>query len=339
MKKLKDINVIAEVGLAHEGSMTLALSYIDAIAKSGADAVKFQTHIADSESTKFDKFRIKSIYVRDFSRLEYWKRTSFSLNEWIILKKYAEKKGLLFLSSPFSIEAYKLLEKINIKAWKIGSGEVNNLPLIEKIAKTRKPIFLSSGMSTYQELDYIINIIKKFNNNITLMQCTSMYPCPINKSGINLLGQLKKKFNLPVGYSDHTAQLGIQIAAFAMGAQTIETHVIFDKKIKILDAPVSINFSELTFLCEQIKYLKLSLRSNFNKIKLDKKILRNKFLFEKSIFLKKNIISGKKIKFSDLDFRKPANGILARDFRLIIGKKIKKSKRKGSFLKKNDILI
>lgn len=337
MKKLTDINVIAEVGLAHEGSMTLALSYIDAIAKSGADAVKFQTHISDSESTIFDKFRVKSIYVKDSSRLEYWKRTSFSLNEWIILKKYAEKKGLLFLSSPFSIEAYKLLEKINVKAWKIGSGEVNNLPLIEKIAKTRKPIFLSSGMSTYQELDYIINIIKKFNKNIILMQCTSMYPCPINKSGINLLGQLKKKFNLPVGYSDHTAQLGIQIAAFALGAQTIETHVIFDKKIRIFDAPVSINFSELTFLCQQIKYLKLSLKSNYNKIKLDKKILKNKFLFEKGIFLKKNLKKNQIIRSKNLEFKKPVIGIHAINYKKIINKKVNRKILKGEPLRKKDI--
>lgn len=338
MKKIKDINVIAEVGLAHEGSMTLALSYIDAVAEAGADAIKFQTHISNSESTKFDKFRVRSNYVKDTNRLEYWNRTSFSLKEWIILKKHSEKKGLLFLSSPFSIKAVSLLEKIKIKAWKIGSGEVNNLPLIEKIAKTKKPIFLSSGMSTYKELDNVINIIKKFNKNIILMQCTSMYPCPINKSGINLLAQLKKKFNLPIGYSDHTAQLGIQIAAYALGAQTIETHVIFDKKIKTFDSSVSINFSELTFLCQQIKNLKLSLKSNYNKNKLDKKILRNKFLFEKGIYLKKDLKKNEIINIKHLDFKKPVIGIHAMNYKNILYKKVKRKIFKNEPLFKKDII-
>lgn len=338
MKNITDINVIAEVGLAHEGSMTLALSYIDQIAKSGADAVKFQTHISQSESTKFDKFRVKSKYVTDKNRLEYWDRTSFNKEEWRILRDYSEKKGLVFLSSPFSMEAVDILENLNIKAWKVGSGEVNNLPLIEKIAKTKKPIFLSSGMSTYKEIDKILKVIKLYHKKIILMQCTSLYPCPPEKSGINLISALKKKYKLPIGYSDHTAEIGLQLAAFTLGAQTIETHVIFDKQIKTFDAAVSINFKELSFLCTQIKKIKKALSSNSDKFFLDKELKKNKFLFEKGIYLKKNISKNQKVSLNFFDFKKPALGINAINYKKIIGKKINKGKFKGQPLYKKDII-
>ena len=337
MKNIIDINVIAEVGLAHEGSMTLALSYIDQIANSGADAVKFQTHISKSESTKFDKFRVKSKYVTDKNRLEYWDRTSFNKEQWLKLKNYSEKKGLIFLSSPFSIEAVDILEELRVKAWKIGSGEVNNLPLIEKIAKTKKPIFLSSGMSTYKEIDKIIKVIKLYHKKIILMQCTSLYPCPPEKSGINLIEELKRKYRLPIGYSDHTAQIGLQLAAFTLGAQTIETHVIFDKQIKTFDATVSINFKELKFLCGQIKLIKKALNSNSNKSYLDKDLKKNKFLFEKGIYLKKDIAKNKKISLDFINFMKPALGINAIDYKKTINKRINKNKFKGQPLYKKDI--
>jgi len=338
LKNINNINVIAEVGLAHEGSMTLAMSYIDAISAAGADAVKFQTHIAESESTIFDKFRVKSKYVTDKNRLDYWKRTSFKKHEWKRLKKYSEKKGLLFMSSPFSFEAVDILDDLKIKVWKIGSGEVNNLPLIEKIAKTKKPIFLSSGMSTYNELDKIIKVIKRYHQKIILMQCTSLYPCPPERSGLSLIKDFKKKFDFPIGYSDHTAKVGIQLAAISLGAQVIETHVIFDKKIQTFDSSVSIDFHELKFLCEQIKEIKKAIKSKSSKINLNKDLVRNKFLFEKGIYLKVNLKKNEKIKFDYLDFKKPAIGIKAIDYKKILNKKIKRNAKLGDPLKKKDIL-
>ena len=337
MKKISNINVIAEVGLAHEGSMTLAMSYIDRISEAGADAVKFQTHIANSESTEFDKFRIKSKYVLDKNRLEYWQRTSFTKDQWKKLKNYSEKKGLLFMSSPFSLEAVEILNNLKIKAWKVGSGEVNNLPLIEKIAKTRKPVFLSSGMSTYDELNKVLKIIKKYHKKIILMQCTSLYPCPPEKSGLGLITEFKKKFKLPIGYSDHTAQLGIQFSAISLGAQVIETHVTFDKKIKTFDSSVSINFDELKFLCEQIIIIKKAIKSDISKNFLDKDLMRNKFLFEKSIYIKKSIKKNEKLRFNILDFKKPAIGIKAVDYKKVLNKKINKDKKSGEPLNIKDI--
>ena len=140
--------IIAEVGQAHEGSLGMALSYIDALAETGVDAVKFQIHIADAESSVYEPFRIK-FSQQDKTRFDYWKRMEFSPEEWEILKSRCDEKQVEFLASPFSNEAVDLLEELQVKRYKIGSGEVSNFLLLEKIAKTGKPVILSSGMSSF----------------------------------------------------------------------------------------------------------------------------------------------------------------------------------------------
>ena len=168
-KKFDDINIIAEIGTAHEGSFALACSYIHSAFKSGADAVKFQTHISHSESSNFDKFRVKSRFIDDKSRQKFWERTSFSMRQYKKLKKLTEGLGMFFLSSPFSIDAVNLLNEINIQAWKIGSGELTNYPLIDKIAKTKKPMIISTGLSNIKEIKETINWIKKYHSKIVIL--------------------------------------------------------------------------------------------------------------------------------------------------------------------------
>jgi N,N'-diacetyllegionaminate synthase len=336
---LNKLNIIAEIGQGHDGNLTLAHSYIDAVHKSGVSAIKFQIHIADYESSAIDKFRVRKKYIYDKSRFDYWKRTEFNLAQWAELKNHAEKLGLIFLCSPFSLKAVDILKKINIKAWKIGSGELNNFPLIEKISKTNKPIILSTGLSNFSEINDAVNLVNNFHKNIAIMQCTSLYPCPKNLIGLNVIKDLKERYKFKVGFSDHSGNPLTSLAAKSLGADFVEVHVVFNKNIIGFDTESSITIEQLKELKNHFSYLDEILKYKNNKNIIPAKLKKNKKLFEKSIFLKKNIISGKKIKFNDLDFRKPANGILARDFRLIIGKKIKKSKRKDSFLKKNDILI
>ena len=147
-----DCFLIAEIGQAHEGSLGVAHAYIDAVSTTGADAVKFQTHIADAESSKYEQFRVSG-FPQDSSRYEYWKRMEFTCSQWKELFEHAQEVGLIFLSSPFSIEAAELLEGINIPAWKVGSGEVSNGALMNYIINTGKPILLSTGMSDWKELD------------------------------------------------------------------------------------------------------------------------------------------------------------------------------------------
>ena len=254
-KIIKEIKIIAEIGQAHEGSLAMALSYIDAVSKAGADAVKFQTHLADEESSKEDKFRKKNQFIKDKTRFDYWKRTEFSFNQWKIIKKFAEEKNLVFMSSPFSLKAAKYLNDLKIKAWKIGSGETNNYPMLEYIAKTKKPIYLSTGLSNYKEISETIKFIKKFNSNIVLMQCTSLYPCPKNQIGLNVINEYKKRFNLNVGYSDHSGKIEILTAAYTLGAQVIETHITFSKHINLFDNSSSIEVADLKRLSEYISTL------------------------------------------------------------------------------------
>ncbi len=144
--------VIGEVAQAHDGSLGAAHAYIDAIASSGADAVKFQTHIAAAESTPQEPWRVRFSY-QDASRYEYWKRMEFTEEQWLGLKRHAEEKKLEFLSSPFSLEAARLLQRIGMKAWKVASGEVANAQLFDYMLETRLPVMLSTGMSSMEEID------------------------------------------------------------------------------------------------------------------------------------------------------------------------------------------
>ena len=139
--------IIAEIGQAHDGSLGSAHAYIDAVAEAGVDAVKFQTHIAHAESSKHEQFRVKG-FPQDKTRYDYWKRMEFTPEQWSDLLSHAKEKGLIFLSTPFSIEAVELLENLNVPAFKIGSGDIDNIDLIESVIKTQKPILLSSGMSS-----------------------------------------------------------------------------------------------------------------------------------------------------------------------------------------------
>jgi N,N'-diacetyllegionaminate synthase len=166
-----NVFIIAEIAQAHDGSLGILHSYIDAVSDTGADAIKFQVHIAEAESSEFEPFRVNFSYI-DKTRYDYWKRMEFSLTQWQEIKEHCEKRNLEFICSPFSLAAVDLLEQIEIKKYKIGSGEVSNLLMLEKIAKTNKDIILSSGMSSFQDLDNTVNFIKSFGNKLAILQCT-----------------------------------------------------------------------------------------------------------------------------------------------------------------------
>ena len=337
MIKFKDIKIIAEIGLAHDGSYALAVSYIHKAKRAGADCVKFQTHIADAESSIYDQFRVKSKFFDDKTRKSYWERTSFQKEQWIKLKNLTEKLGMFFLSSPFSIEAAKMLNAINVKAWKVGSGELTNFSLLDYLANTNKPIILSTGLSNYKEISEALKIIKRNNSDIVLMQCTSLYPCPPELIGLNVIEEMKKRFKVKVGFSDHSGELGVAIAAFSLGASMIETHVCFDKDIQTFDSSSSLNFEEFYLMSKTIKKLQIVLKNNFDKSQIISKLKKNKILFEKGIYLKKNMSKNSIINFKDIIFKKPAIGIHAKYYKKIIGKKLKKNVILNQPLKNKDV--
>ena len=182
-QKRRQKMIIAEIAQAHDGSVGILHSYIDALASTSVDAVKFQTHIAEAESSEYEKFRVPFSYV-DKTRFDYWKRMELSLEQWIEIKNHCHKVGLLFISSPFSCEAVDLLEQAGVDQYKVGSGEVTNLLMLEKIAKTGKPVILSSGMSSVKEIDEAIALLNKFNCNVSLLQCTTAYPTQPKQWGL-----------------------------------------------------------------------------------------------------------------------------------------------------------
>ncbi len=183
--------VIAEIAQAHDGSLGSAHEYIDLIANAGANAVKFQTHIAHAESTIREPWRVK-MSTSDKTRYEYWQRMEFKESEWVELKDHCNSRGLSFLSSPFSIEALDLLNRLGVEVWKLASGEVSNTPLVEAMIKTKKPIILSTGLSTWSELDEVVGLILGSDIDLTVLQCTSEYPCPPELTGLNLIQEYKK---------------------------------------------------------------------------------------------------------------------------------------------------
>ncbi|MDV7187448.1 N-acetylneuraminate synthase family protein [Lutibacter sp. TH_r2] len=328
---------IAEIGQAHDGSLGMAHAYIDAVANAGVNIVKFQTHIAEAESSKYEPFRVK-FSKQDATRFDYWKRMEFSSTQWKGLKQHCDKVGVEFMSSPFSNKAVDLLEEIGVKRYKIGSGEVNNLLLLEKIAKTKKPIIISSGMSSFEELDATVKFLKDRNVDVSILQCTTAYPTEPKEFGFNVISELKKRYHVPVGFSDHSSKIETSIAAIALGAEIVEFHVTFNKEMFGPDTKSSLNFKEVKQLVTAIKSIEQAIEnpvdkasnSNYNELKN---------IFEKSLAVNKNLKVGHVLTFEDLEAKKPKGyGIDANQFEQVLGKKISKNLDQWDFLNEEDII-
>lgn len=317
------ISIIAEIAQAHEGSLGIAHSYIDALAETGIDTVKFQTHIAEAESSLHEPFRVKFSYEDD-TRYDYWKRMEFTPEQWEGLKKHCNECNVEFMSSPFSLSAVDLLEKIGVSRYKIGSGEVTNKLMLEKIVSTRKPIILSSGMSSLHELDDTINFIttknQEYRRKLSLLQCTTAYPTYAEQWGLGMIEQLKKHYNVPVGFSDHSGDIFASLAAVALGAEIIEFHVVFDKKMFGPDAKSSLTITQVSELVKGIRKIERAITAKYDKNDLEQ-FSSLKSMFEKSLCVNKFIPAGNIITINDLETKKPTGyGISASQYEKVIGK-------------------
>lgn len=327
------MDIIAEIGQAHDGSLGIAHSYIDAVAKAGVNAIKFQTHIAEAESSIHEEFRVNFSY-EDKTRFDYWKRMQFTEDQWIQLKKHCDEVGLEFISSPFSNKAVELLERLGVKRYKIGSGEVSNLLMIDKISKTKKPIMISSGMSSYKELDKTISYIQAKVDDISLFQCTTSYPTKAGDWGVSLIPELSARYNLPIGFSDHSGDIYACMAATTLGAKLLEFHVVFDKKMFGPDSKSSLDISQIEKLVTGVNQIETELMS-YNDLKANNSKFNNlKSIFEKSLAINKGLTKGSIISFEDLEAKKPSNmGIKASEFQKVLGKKISVDLKQWEFLK------
>tara|TARA_B100000989_G_scaffold293920_1_gene272050 strand:+ start:3983 stop:4978 length:996 start_codon:yes stop_codon:yes gene_type:complete len=322
--------IIAEIGSVHDGKLSLAKKLIEKAAKSGADVVKFQMHIADEETLKNAP---SPNYFKTEPRYSYFKRTAFNFEEWKKIIKFCKSNKVEFLCSPFSEKAVDILESLKVSSYKLPSGELTNHPLIEKLKKTKKHIFVSTGMSNWKEIDLAVNILKK---NFTLMQCSSIYPCPNNKVGINILSEIKSKYKCNIGFSDHTLGFSAAFASAAAGATIIEKHFTISKKMYGSDAKHSMEPNDFKFLAKTIKDIWYIMMHPVNKNKINQyKSMRN--IFQKSIVTKRYLRKGINLKISDIDFKKPGNGIKALSYKNVLGKKIKKNLKKNILLKYSDL--
>ncbi|MCP5463718.1 MAG: N-acetylneuraminate synthase family protein [Deltaproteobacteria bacterium] len=314
--------VIAEVSQTHDGSLGLAHAFIDASAEAGADAVKFQTHIAEAESTPGEPFRVNFSY-EDKTRYDYWKRMEFTPEQWQGLAQHAKEKGIIFLSSAFSLEAVTLLDHLEMPAWKIGSGEVNNPLLLQAMTDTKKPILLSTGMSPWSEIEQAVQRIQETSCPIGLFQCTSKYPTSLKEVGLNVLQQFRDQYTFPIGLSDHSGSIFPSLAAMAQGANMIEVHVTFHKKMFGPDVPVSLNFEELKVLCDGANALQTMQENPVDKNQMADSLAEMRRLFNKSVALRRALSAGDKIARADLTTKKPGNGIPATDLEKCVGKQLK----------------
>jgi len=329
----KDISIIAEIGSVHDGSLGNAMHAVAAASSCGADIVKFQTHIAEAESLENAPM---PCFFQGESRMEYFRRTSFDLDQWNKISKHCIENNVVFLSSPFSIEAVELLEEIGVCAYKIPSGEVTNVPLLERVAKTGKSIYLSSGMSNWAELDDAVSILRK-KCSLNIMQCTSSYPCPPSRVGLNVMLEMKTRYGLPVGFSDHTLGSAASISASALGASVVEKHFTFSKLMYGSDAKHSMEPVEFKDFCTQVKEANLILTQPVDKDDLSE-YEEMKLVFEKSIVTSRSIRKGHTLKFLDLAFKKPGNGISANQYMNLIGRQVRESLPVDHKISWNDLI-
>mgnify|MGYP001378003792 CR=1 FL=1 len=314
--------IIAEIGSVHDGSYGNACKLIELAKKCGANMVKFQTHIAEAESTKDAP---SPEYFKGESRYDYFTRTGFTKSQWGKLNELCAQLDIEFLSSPFSITAAELLNDIGIKKFKVPSGEITNIPLIEKLASYKKPVLISSGMSNWLELDRTVSLLID-RVDLCIMQCTSKYPCPPESVGLNVLSELKKRYNkkFTLGFSDHTSSIAAGIASAVLGARIIEKHLTFSKSMYGSDAKNALEPSEFSRYCQSIKEVWQMLDNPVDKNNLNK-FKDMKLVFEKSIYAGRDLNLGDIIEFKDLSFKKPGDGISAAEYEKLIGLKLTRS--------------
>lgn len=335
LSKISPLYIIAEIGQAHEGSLGILYSYIDAIAQTGVDAVKFQMHIAEAESSEHEPFRVK-FSLEDETRFDYWKRMGFSLAQWKGIKEHCDTLGLDFICSPFSNLAVDWLEQIGVKQYKIGSGELTNFLILEKIAQTGKPVVLSSGMSSYAELDQTVDFLKERRVDFSILQCTTAYPTIPEHYGLNMIQELKERYKVPVGFSDHSAKIETCIAATALGASILEFHVVFDRQLFGPDAKASLTIQETKDLVLAVKNIATALSNPVDKTN-NSEFSELKQIFEKSLAVNKGLAKNHIITFDDLEAKKPKGfGIDALRFQEVIGKVLSRDLNQWDFLNEED---
>lgn len=328
--------VIAEIGQAHDGSLGILHSLVDAAAGAGVDAVKFQVHIADAESSALEPFRVRFSPV-DQTRFDYWKRMELSVAQWADLKRRCEGAGVEFLATPFSNAAVDLLEEIDVTRYKVGSGDLANPLLLEKLARTRKEVILSTGLGALEEIDTAVAMMRARQVPFAVLQCTTKYPTAADDVGLPWLTRLKERYGCPVGLSDHSGTTYSPLGAAALGATVLESHITFDQRMFGPDAKASLTVDDFADLVRGVRFLEAARREGPAKsIDESKQELRR--MFGKALAVNRDMKAGETLRFEDLESKKPANGgIAVAKISEVIGRKLSHAKRRWDFLLPDDL--
>jgi len=315
--------IVAEVAQAHDGSLGLAHAFIDAAAGAGADAIKYQTHIAAAESTPAEPWRVR-FSPQDETRYAYWERMEFTEEQWRGLRQHAEDRGLRFLSSAFSLEAVQLLTRVGVAAWKVASGEVGNTQLLDAMLATRLPVYLSSGMSPLEELDLAVDRVKRAGAPLVVLQCTSSYPSPPEKIGLNLIPLFAERYGVPVGLSDHSGTIYPGLAAATIGIEVLEVHLTLSRSMFGPDVPSSVTPAELRQLVEGVRFIETMRRHPVDKDTSARELAPLRALFTKSIVARTALPAGTTLREELLALKKPGTGLPAAALSSVIGRRLRR---------------
>ena len=328
--------IVAEISANHGGKLSRVLKIIDKAKDIGIDAIKLQLYKADiiTLDSKKNDFRInsKNSWSKYKTMYNLYSQAQTPYEWYDKINKFCKKNNLILFSSVFDKKTVNFLEKNNCPIYKIASPEITDIPLIERVAKTKKPVFLSTGLSTYQDIRLALNTLKKNNcNKIVLMKCTSSYPAPSEEINLRTMLDFKKRFNVTVGYSDHTTGINASITAAALGAKVIEKHITLNKKGKTVDSFFSSDLNEFKNLVDGVRSTEKNLGIiTYSVSKSSKKNLSGR----KSIYVIKEIKKNEVFNEQNISCIRPSFGLHPKYYKSVLGKRSKKNLQKGQRLKK-----
>jgi N,N'-diacetyllegionaminate synthase len=314
------VKIIAEAGVNHNGDFGLAKKMVEAAHEAGADIIKFQTFVPENLVSKYAQ---KAEYQKETtdaaeSQLAMIKRLTLADKEFAKLKEYCGKIGIGFLSTPFDLASIEFLNELGCDLWKIPSGEVTNLPYLEKIAETHKPVIMSTGMCTTEEIHAAVDVLNAGGaGEITLLHCTTEYPAPFEDVNLNAMDALRKEFGLKVGYSDHTKGICVPLAAVAKGAVIIEKHFTLDRNLEGPDHKASLEPKELKEMVENIRRVESALGTGIKEPAPSE--IKNMAIARKSIVAKTKIKKGEIYTTENITTKRPGSGISPMRWHEILG--------------------
>ena len=337
---LKSVYIIAEVGVNHNGNINIAKKLIDKAKDIGANAVKFQSYkakeLANKETPKVEYQKLNTI-KKDETHLEMLQKYELTENDHIYLKNYCDKKNIDFLSTPYDVESAKLLMRLNVKMFKVASADLVDYQLHKYLSSTFKPVIISTGMSTLDEIEQTLKIYNLKKSSIILLHCVSNYPCSIKSLNLNSIELLKNYFNLPVGYSDHSSEIMSAPISVALSSKVFEKHLTLDKKMKGPDHLASSNPEEFLNLVKDIRKTEIILGSHSKSIKEEELEMRK--VSRKSLYLAKDVKYNQEVKESDFRSQRPGIGISPLEIPNILGKSYLREIKKGELLKREDLKL